>query len=287
MKNLIVSNQKTLENKINKISEGGVDNLHVLSDFDRTLTYGVVDGRKRPSLISILRQGDEYLDDEYSERAKELFEKYHPYEVSSELNLKEKKEKMNEWWRTHFNLLSEKGLTIETIEKLSRSKEIILREGVTDFFQRATDLEVPIVIFSASGCGEAIKYFCQDKEIDYPNVYFLVNEFYWNGKGKMVGVKEPIIHSLNKDETVLKDIPEVFKKVKGRKNVLLFGDNLEDVGMVEGFNADTILKVGFLNREYDKENRLKEYKDKYDIVITEDDDFNVLEPILNKIFNKG
>ena len=287
MKNLIVSSQKILERKINKIREAGIDSLHVLSDFDRTLTYGVVKDRKRPSLISILRQKDEYLDDDYSKRAKDLFKKYHPYEVSSKLTTKEKKKKMNKWWKTHFDLLSEKGLTIETVKKLSQSKEIILRQGVENFLKTTKEKNLPVIIFSASGCGEAIKYFFERRELDYKNIYFLVNEFYWNKEGKMVGVKEPIIHSLNKDETVLKDIPNVYNKVKERKNVLLFGDNLEDVGMVDGFNSDIVLKIGFLNQDYDQEDRIEEYKNKYDLIVARDGDFNVLRPILNQILNKG
>lgn len=82
------------------------DNLHILSDFDRTLTYGSQDGIKTPTLISLLRDG-KHLTDDYSERAQSLFDRYHPLEISHELTVEEKKPIMLEWWRKHFELMIE------------------------------------------------------------------------------------------------------------------------------------------------------------------------------------
>jgi len=57
---------------------------------------------------------------------------------------------------------------------------------------------------------------------------------------------------MNKDETILKEIPEVYSAIKDRRNIILLGDNVGDLGMIEGFDYKNLLKVGFLNFDYDK-----------------------------------
>jgi len=42
MQNIIIPNQENFEQKLSQIQQGGVDNLHILADFDRTLTKAFV-----------------------------------------------------------------------------------------------------------------------------------------------------------------------------------------------------------------------------------------------------
>ena len=49
--NIIISNPKDLEEKIKGISKGGVNKLHVISDFDRTLTKAFVNGKRLERLL--------------------------------------------------------------------------------------------------------------------------------------------------------------------------------------------------------------------------------------------
>ena len=83
---------------------------------------------------------------------------------------------------------------------------------------------------------------------------------------------------MNKDETMVHDFPEIYKRIKDRKNVLLMGDSIGDLGMIEGFDYDNLLKVGFLNDNV-KEN-IKNYKKNFDVVITSDSD---MKYIINNI----
>merc|ERR1712224_460703 len=53
-------------------------------------------------------------------------------------------------------------------------------------------------------------------------------------------------------------------QVQERTNVLLLGDNVSDVNMAKGLDHHNVLRVGFLN---DKEERLEQYKQAYDVVL--------------------
>jgi hypothetical protein len=64
--------------------------MHVVSDFDRTLTKVFVNGKKIPSLISVIRDGN-YLSSDYAEKAHALFNKYHLIETDTKIPLGEKK----------------------------------------------------------------------------------------------------------------------------------------------------------------------------------------------------
>ena len=50
MKNIAIPNKKALEEKIEKIKKSGIKALHVISDFDRTLTKAIVRGKFVPLL---------------------------------------------------------------------------------------------------------------------------------------------------------------------------------------------------------------------------------------------
>lgn len=280
MKEYITSPDKFKKMK-EKIKEGSYQNLHVLSDFDRTLTYGTTaEGEKRPSLISVLRNGD-YLDQDYAEKAHALFDKYHPIEMDPDLSHEKKKRAMQEWWETHNELLIEKGLSKNHFRDIIEEGGIEFREGVPEFLDFLNKKQIPLVIMSASGAGEAVPMFFEEEEKKYSNIYFIVNRFNWDSHGRAISHKEPIIHSLNKDETVLEEFPEIYEKVKDRKDVILSGDTLSDVDMIEGFDFSQLLKIGFLCYKIEK-NR-EGYKQAFDVVLEGDGDFKFINGQLFEI----
>ncbi len=284
MKNIVIKNNKELKEKIDLIKKDGVNNIHVVSDFDRTLTYGTINGEKIPSIMAILRMNN-YLGEDYSQKADALYNYYHVIEVDPSVSKKEKKIKMKEWWEKHVNLLIEKKLKKEHLEDIAKNKNIVLRRGVVDFLKDLKNKDIPLVIFSASGCGEAVEYYFKKNKVDYKNIVFFINRFLWDGNEVAVGIREPKINASNKDETSIKQRKDIYEKIKDRKNIILLGDSIGDIGMAEGFDYNTILKIGFLNNGYNKEGELESYLKNYDIVIKEDSDFkplynNVLKNIL-------
>jgi len=103
----------------------------------------------------------------------------------------------------------------------------------------------------------------------------------WDKEGNFVGVREPIIHSFNKDEEMIKHFPEIKKQVKGRHNIILLGDGLGDVGMASKVNYKRIIKVGFLNQE--DPDRLNAFKKHYDVIISGDSSFDYVNGLMKEI----
>lgn len=261
-----------MEEFIEAIKRGGAAKLHVLSDFDRTLTKSVVDGKKIPSLISVLRDG-KYLAPGYAKKAQALFDTYHTIERDPEVPYEEKKEKMREWWTKHFALLIESGLTLHDIKAALKKREAKLRDGAEKFMRILERNSVPLVIMSASGLGvDSIRIFLENEELLLSNIHIISNQYEWDKNGKAIRVREPIIHGMNKDETLIKNFPDIYTHIAHRTNLILLGDNDGDLGMVQGFPYEHLLTVGFGPQTLS-----------FAVSLPEDSDFSPVLEILKKI----
>ena len=275
-----ISNPEFLESIKEKIKNNGSENLHIISYFDRTLTYGSVNGQKTPSIIALLRDGN-HLTKDYAEKAHALFEKYHPIEIDPTIPLIEKKKEMENWWREHHKLMLESNLHRLDLEDAVKSGKVKLREGVSEFLDYLHEKNIPLVIFSSSGCGDEIPMYFKEIKKDYSNIYYITNQFNWDENGKAISVKEPIIHVMNKDETAIDKIPEIYNVIKNRKNLILLGDSLGDLGMVKGFNYNNLIKIGFLN--YNIEESEQQYHDNFDVVLEGDGDINYINDLIKEL----
>jgi 5'-nucleotidase len=280
---IIIPHENLLKLKEEKISKQGKEKFHIISDFDRTLTKAFVNGKKVPSIISELRNKN-YISGDYSKKAHELFNKYHPIEINPSIPINEKKKKMREWWEEHFRLLIQSKLNKNHLEMIINSEGIKFREEILEFLDYLNELNIPLIILSSAGLGsDSITMFLEKYNKKYQNIYIISNSFEWDEEGNAIAIKEPIIHSYNKNEIIIKNY-SVYEIIKNRKNVMLLGDSIEDIGMIEGFEYDNLIKIGFLNENIEK--NLNEFKKNFDIVITNDGSMNYVNQILKEMFNK-
>lgn len=278
--NIVISNREKFERVKKEIIEDGIDNVHILADFDRTLTKAFVGGKEVPSLISVLRDHN-YLTPDYPEKAHKLFNKYHAIEIDPNVPKEEKIKAMHEWWAKHYELLIESKLNKKDVASVAESGHVEFREGVLEFFDLLKNKNVPLVIISSAGLGtEAIEMYIKNAGKLYDNVHIVSNEFEWDGDGYLAKVKEPIIHVMNKNETTLKEFP-FFDEIKDRKNIILLGDSPDDPGMAEGFEYKNMISVGFLNKNI--ESNIENYKKIFNSVITGDSDLSFVNDLLKEI----
>ena len=277
MSDIIISDEKSFSKKKNDLIKSGFDNLHFVSDFDRTLTKAFVNSNFYPALISIFAT-EGYLSREFNNREKELFNYYHPYEISNSITLDEKKEKMEMWWDEMAQSLIDFSLNKGLFEEAAKSQKIQLRDKTKEVLEIINSKEVPFIIFSASGLGDiSIKEVLKYKNLLFPNIDIISNKFLWDENGYAIDYEKPHIHPFNKKETTLS--PDIKEKISKRKNIILLGDSLGDSNMAE--TNQTILKIGFLNYHIDE--KIEEYKKHYDVVITNDGSMDFVYDLLKEI----
>jgi len=279
MENLIFSNKEKFEETKRKFHEGGLSKVCLLVDFDRVLTRAFVDGQEVPSIISVLRK-ENYLTPDYADKAFNLYNEYRPIEEDKDISQEEKKKLMHEWWLKHFQLLIESGLNRKDIEKAVQSKQIVFRDKFSELMDFLRKHDIPLIIISSAGLGqESISGKLKNEDKLYSNIHIISNSFEWDDQGRLIAVKEPIIHSANKDEVLIKDFPEIFEKIKDRKNIILIGDSLDDVKMADSFEYDNLIKIAFLNQKTEEKKDF--FKDFYDVLILNDSSLEFVLSFLN------
>jgi 5'-nucleotidase len=279
MQNIYIKNEKELNEKIEKIKKDGKYNLHIISDFDNTLSKAYINGEKTRSVIAqISKMG--YLPDDYKKKHDELFAKYNPIEINPEIPLNEKYMAMEEWWSTHIKVLSSFGLSKDILDKtINYTPYFALRDKINDFFKILDDFDVPILIFS-SGSTYSIKGYLKKQNCLYKNISIVSNEYEFDKNGNVLGYTNKIIHALNKGEVAIKDNPH-FKNIKQRKNVILLGDSLEDLDMDKGIDHKVKITVGFYNDKNEK--YLQKYIDSFDVVLCNDASMDYVNDLLKAI----
>ena len=278
MKNVLIKDKKSFEQKLNKIKSEGKDSLHVISDFDKTLTKAFVKGQKTHTSIAQIREGN-YLSEDYVKKSFALYDKYHPFEINHKISDEEKDKKMMEWWSRHIRLLVKQGMNQKVVEDIIKKKRILLRKGAEDFFKKLYEKNIPLLIFSA-GVGDIIEGHLESEGLLYNNIHIISNFFDYNKKGMVRGYKSKIIHAFNKDEFAIKGT-KYFGMIKRRGNVILIGDSLGDVDMAKGLEHEVILKIGFLNKDIE-ENR-DVYERNYDVVILNDGPMDFVVSMIESI----
>ena len=255
--------------KIEKLKHSDKNSIQIVSDFDWTLTY-IKDKTTNefiPAIISVL-YNKWYLSEEYSKKAKELENIYIPIEKDESIPLETRKLKMDEWRRRHKELLVQSGLSKKHIDDVVNSGVIQLRDGCDRLFKMLKDANIPITIFSASWLWTyAISSYLEKNNISYDNIHFVSNEFIWDENGNAVSWKEPFITSLNKDETVISNdtYPELYAKIKDRKNVILLWNGIWDAAMVKDEDNNLVLRIWFL--EDKNPSKLEKFKELFDVVL--------------------
>ena len=232
MKDIIIVDEKKFENLKKRFREEGPDKIHVLADFDRTLTEAFVNEERASTVIAQIRNG-KYLTENYPKDAQNLFDHYHPIEKDNNISKEVKNKLMHEWWRKHFDLLVASGMNKEVMKDIISKKNLVLRDGVLNFLDDLNSLSIPLVIMSA-GPGDMIIEHLKDEGKLYDveqtsafkprfeseglgdNIHIIANLFKFNNKGIAIGIEEPIIHSMNKHEIEIKD-STFYKKLLKRK----------------------------------------------------------------------
>ena len=259
---------------LERINNWTDDSIHVLTDFDRTITVGNSD-----SSWSILSKSD-LVPKEYVKERQEFYNYYRPFEIDESLDYETKNKLMIEWWNKHINLFIKYKLSETVINDAATNLRVMaFRDGAKEFLKNMKDRNIPVVIISA-GIGNFIKQFLIKNECDFDNI-FIVSNFIKFENGIAVGVNDNVIHALNKNEVSL---PENLKHlVKDRPNVILLGDSLSDIRMAKESERSNALKIGFLEEKIE-ENK-KYFCEQFDVVCTDNTDYNELSKKL-RILNK-
>ena len=267
------------DEKVRRMRDDGPQSIHIVTDFDKTLTKAFYNGKRHLSSFALIRK-NRYLGEEYAKKDHALFETYHPIENDDTIPYEIKYKRMAEWWQKHHEFMREGGLTKEILRRVARENPKVFRPGIEEFFRIVNAHGIPVLVFSA-GLGDVILELLRMHGYDTDNVHVISNFFEHDENGCVTDVKGELIHVLNKGEIALHG--PYLETVRERSNVILLGDSEGDVSMAEGIDHGTILRLGFLNA--DVKARLRKYEEMYDGVVTHDGPFDDINATLKDILD--
>ena len=272
-----IARQEVFDKKLSQIKKGGVEKLHVVSDFEKTLTKPKTNGLNGNSSFERVREGA-IFPPQYAVEGAALYQEYYHYQNDPGLSLEERSVKMREWWSKELQLLIKHGITKDIIKQVVTVSGLEPRDGLASCIEHLHKNKVPLLIFS-SWLGDGIQAFLEAQKMLFPNIHIIANFFEYSSSGKAVGVKQPIIHPFNKHENEITGA-DYSKEVKDRKNVIVLGHTISDLGIPAGFKHDTVLNIGFWNEDWDV---AYGFKRRFDVIVESDDDMNYVVDLIKNI----
>ena len=244
-----------------------LDNLYVVADFDRTITNG-----NSKTSWSILANSDLVPKTYVSER-QALYDYYRPIEVSETVEYDYKLRMMKEWFRKHIELFIKYQISKEIFDKAaSNLRNMEFRPHAKEFIEFLHEKHIPLIIISA-GIGNFIESFLEHNNCNFDNIYISSNKIIFKD-GIASGIDNNIIHTFNKNEVSLPDY--ILEKIKSRDNVLLLGDQVSDLNMVNKADHKSVVTVGFLMPDYSRDTLASNF----DIVCEESDSYDDIKKIV-------
>jgi HAD superfamily hydrolase (TIGR01544 family) len=218
---LIVGDFAALEAKIANFVRVGAQGMHVIFDFDRTLTVKKPGSDDEVTTWHIL---GEHLPPEGKVEYKNLFQKYRGVELRGELTT----QTAIDWWSASFELYIKYNINLADVEDDFLNKASI-RPGVAELFELCAKHGIPTVILSA-GIRDVIEIWCRRYKIE-PSL-IISTALRLDPTSRITGWREDtLVHVLNKSEATHAELIRIRSE---RPKTFLIGDSLDDATMASG-----------------------------------------------------
>jgi len=266
LNDFLYKDEKKVNKKINSFLSSGSKKIHLVLDFDRTLTIG-----KNSTTWAIFGA---HLKKEGIIKYKKAYEKYRPLEISDRMKISQ----AVAWWEEMLNLYKENKVKWQDVMKDVKMK-MSIRSGARELFNICSKKGIPTIVISAGNKNIIEAMF---RRFDIKPTIILSTELFFDSKGCMSGWdKDSLIHVLNKKEM---GHTQINKIKKSRPKTILIGDSIQDAKMVSG--NKNVLRIIVDNPRVDDVSRDKAfYKDvfrKFDLVIKNKSLFSVVD--IKKLF---
>lgn len=245
--------------KIEKLKN--IDDYVVIIDFDKTLTTSDSD-----SSVGTIPK---FLGGECLKKRNKNYEYYRPIELEYNLSKQEKQKLMKEWAEKSFSLIAE-YVTENIVKETAKVANLHLRKGAKEFLSKMKQNNIPVVIMSA-GVGNIIKEFLQNEQTLYDNITIVSNFFEFKNNKAYIAI-DKIMSTSNKEYSIIPK--ELRSKIEESSKVLLFGDIVEDIRMINKEQLHKTLTIGFL--DYNIDENLKMYNENFDIVLSNESSFELI-----------
>ncbi|VDN06919.1 unnamed protein product [Thelazia callipaeda] len=278
-----------LERKINHFASGKLENFLVVADFDYTLTSTkTANGHRSDITYDVFVKGAIKKSKCFEHPFENLNKKYAPIEANLSLSNEVRSSAMKKWWHESNDLIISAKFKQNEILDLVKESTMRLRYNMALYLNDLEQLKIPLIIFSA-GITNVIEASLLYELGKIPeNVQIVSNTIKFTLEGVGYKFSEPTINSCSKNGTMLQKSLETLKDLSIKNRIMLLGDSLEDLHMLDGCsildaNDSSILKIGFLNDNI--ETLMDKFVENFDLIIMQDETMDIPRVLHHILFN--
>ena len=251
-KGLVPVDSTTIMSKLGRFAGARAENMHLVSDFDRTLTVASGDTQEDITTWHILKK---HLPAEGQTKYAELYNLYRPMEMEGKMQVAD----AEAWWSQILDLFVRYKIDMSEVEEDFLSK-VTMRPGTAELFSLALAYNIPTVILSA-GVKDIIELWARTYRIN-PSV-IMATDLILDSDQRITGWDAAtLVHVLNKKE---RGHSELSRLRTSRPFGILVGDALSDADMADGH--ETVLRVLVQNPRPD-ENTNANLPGSFDLICT-------------------
>lgn len=217
---MTTGNPEKLHQKLTRFM-GRAAEIHVVADFDRTLTDRRPGSNEDITSWNILR---DHLPRQGQQYCEALFQAARPKELAGTMT----EQDAVDWWSAVLDTYAEYRIDMNDVERDFLHRATI-REGSREFFTLCRGAGIPIAILSA-GVKDVIDLWSD--HYDVQPTLTISTKLVLDEARKITGwQKDTLVHVLNKSEV---DHPELHKIRSERPLAIVFGDGIGDADMALG-----------------------------------------------------
>ena len=282
-----IKNPEMFEAKIARMASAADRSLQVIADFDGTITFHKTSSNQLKRGLSCHGVIGKYpgLTAEYRADVQAMEDHFGPLEKDPGLSPEDRLQVMTDWWARSHGLMIAQQISMSHIDEMVRDAKsrglFGLRDKAADFLHLLRSRKIPCVVLSA-GIAVVIEELLDMESIPVDDLTMVVsNQTIADANGIIQAFVEPVIHGLSKRQ-VLKGVLDSSITRRDRRNVLLLGDMPHDVEAALAVEDRLdVLSIGFLHDI----KHLEDYMALYDIVLTDDQGYDNVISILNKLIS--
>lgn len=242
--------------KIQRFSVAGISGVHLLFDFDRTMTVST-SGRDDATTWHILQR---HLPPEGQEAYQGFYQKYRQLEIDGTMT----SDDARTWWESILGLYVQYKVNLNDAETDFLSA-VALRPGTKELLLQCGAYGVPTAILSA-GIKDVIEILLKHYDVQADPV--VSTQLTTDEKGMITGWQDDtLIHVLNKHEAGHPGLEQIRAT---RPNCILLGDSMDDASMAAG--DANVLRIRIIDprqgEAVDKAAQLATTFQKFDLAIT-------------------
>lgn len=242
--------------KLERFIEAGAEKVHLLFDFDRTMTVSTSGGDDATTWHILQR----HLPPAGQEAYQGFYQKYRQLEIDGTMT----HDDAREWWRGILGLYAQYKVNLNDAETDFLSA-VVLRPGTKELLEQCSARGVPTAILSA-GIKDVIEILLKYYDVQADPI--VSTQLTTDEEGVITGWREDtLIHALNKHEVGHPGLEQI-RAV--RPNCILIGDSMDDANMAVG--DANVLRIRIIDPRQgellDRETQLAATFEKFDLAIT-------------------